>query len=265
MHIQFPIVDLLGMSNRSQVLDNGQYATSEIAKYEAIYGRNFVSPGGLATTQDFLARVTLRPGMKVLDVGCGLGGSAFYLASTFGVQVHGLDLSANMLDLARSRRREANLETLVTFERGDILDFDRREMYDLIYSRDVFLHIHDKVRLFVVLKQALAAGGELLFTDYCRGDDPISGAFADYVNQRNYALCTVEEYRRHLQRAGFEVISVEDRTEQFIQILEQELAHLPQDRLAPKSVAELTQSWQAKITRARNGEQRWGLCHARTM
>ena len=39
--------------------------------------------------------------MKVLDIGCGTGGSAFYMAEKYGVHVLGVDLSQNMLDIGK--------------------------------------------------------------------------------------------------------------------------------------------------------------------
>src|SRR5689334_10269970 len=68
-------------------LDEGQYSLKEIAKYEAIYGRNFISPGGAATTREILGLAGWRAGMSVLDIGCGLGGAAFLIAQTYGARV----------------------------------------------------------------------------------------------------------------------------------------------------------------------------------
>ena len=61
-------------------LDQNQYSRKGILRYEKIFGRTYVSVGGETTTKDFTAQLCLAPGMKVLDIGCGTGGSAFYMA-----------------------------------------------------------------------------------------------------------------------------------------------------------------------------------------
>ena len=61
-------------------LDQNQYSRKGILRYEAIFGRTYVSVGGEETTKDFCSQLCLAPGMKVLDIGCGTGGSAFYMA-----------------------------------------------------------------------------------------------------------------------------------------------------------------------------------------
>ena len=44
--------------------------------------------------------------MRVLDIGCGTGGSAFYMAKHYGVEVLGVDLSQNMLDIANEHKHK---------------------------------------------------------------------------------------------------------------------------------------------------------------
>jgi len=61
-------------------LDQNQYSRKGILRYEAIFGRTYVSVGGEETTKDFCSQLCLAPRMKVLDIGCGTGGSAFYMA-----------------------------------------------------------------------------------------------------------------------------------------------------------------------------------------
>ncbi len=63
-----------------EFLDNNQYSRDNILCYEKVFGQHFVSPGGLDTTQEFVKLLDLKPGQRVLDVGSGIGGSAFYMA-----------------------------------------------------------------------------------------------------------------------------------------------------------------------------------------
>ena len=243
----------------ANILDAGQYSPDEIRKYEAIYGRNFISPGGETTTRELLSLVAFRPGMHVLDIGCGLGGAAFLMAQIFGARVHGIDLSRNMLQFAEARCQEADLAHAVTFEYGDILRYERPGAYDLAHSRDVFLHIHNKARLLATIKRCLRPGGQLLFTDYlCRGGAK-SGGFEAYIRQRQYDLCSLDEYRLLLEQAGYEVTLACDRTADFIDILQHELEQLRASQLDAREQEALAQSWRDKIRRAHDGEQRWGV------
>jgi phosphoethanolamine N-methyltransferase len=246
----------------SEFLDTNQYAYAEIQKYEAVYGYNFVSPGGEAMVKELLQFIELTAGMTVLDIGCGIGGSAFYLARNYDVQVHGLDLSTNMLHLAQERCQEAQLEHLVTFEHGDILNFEGRGQYDLVYSRDVFLHIHDKMALFKIIKDCLRPGGVLLFSDYCCGEGDKSPEFEAYIQERCYHLLSVAGYEALLKQAGFIDIVAQDQTIRFNQTLEDELAKIPQAKLSPPEIAELSQGWRDKIERVGQGEHRWGVFRA---
>ena len=89
------------MNTSQQMLDANQYATDSILKYEQVYGEDFVSPGGKEMAREFIEKLKLQPNSKVLDVGCGLGGSAFLMAEQFGLSVDGIDLSKNMIRIAQ--------------------------------------------------------------------------------------------------------------------------------------------------------------------
>jgi len=147
-----------------------------------------------------IARLGLKPGMRVLDVGCGLGGSAFLMAREHGVSVHGIDVSANMLASAQERLRAEGLALQVTLVQADVVALPATTRYDVIYSRDVFLHIHDKTRLMALLYDQLLPGGLLFFTDYGRGEGQASAEFVAYIEQRQYDLRTVNGYRVLLDR-----------------------------------------------------------------
>ena len=142
-----------GEEASQEFLDGNQYTVKGVRQYERIFGPHFVSTGGLETTRKFVKLLALKPGMRVLDVCCGIGGSAFFMAQQFGVNVHGIDLSSNMIKMARqSASKQIFPENAsVTFEICDATSVAFPEnTYDCIYSRDAIMHIWDKVALFKV-------------------------------------------------------------------------------------------------------------------
>ena len=78
-------------SSKPKFDNNGQYSRTSILRYEKIFGEHYISTGGAETTDNLCRRLgsSLRPGVRVLDVGSGIGGAAFHLARTYGAKVTG--------------------------------------------------------------------------------------------------------------------------------------------------------------------------------
>ena len=85
------------------------------------------------------AKLHLKPGMKVLDIGCGWGGMALYLHRTCGVDVTGITLSEEQLKVARQRAADAGVADHVRFE---LIDYrDMNGPFDRIVSVGMFEHV----------------------------------------------------------------------------------------------------------------------------
>ncbi|KAE8900750.1 Phosphoethanolamine [Phytophthora fragariae] len=250
-------------------LDEQQYSNQSITRYERIFGQGYVSTGGQATTTEFVEKLNLKPGERVLDVGCGIGGGDFYMARQYGVSVVGIDLSTNMVHRAlETSMQDPNAD--VEFE---ICDATQKEFpdssFDVVYSRDTILHIEDKQALFAKFFRWLKPGGRVLISDYCRGEQESSDRFKNYVAGRGYHLLSPSQYGKVLESVGFTSVVAEDRTNQFVEVLKEELART----LAHKDefVSEtsetdfkyIVEGWEAKIVRCGDGDQKWGLFYGK--
>ncbi|XP_053304363.1 uncharacterized protein LOC128466925 [Spea bombifrons] len=257
-----------GYGTFQQFLDNQQYSRRGILRYEKIFGEGFVSTGGLETTKEFISMLNLLPGQRVIDVGCGIGGGDFYMAKMYGVEVLGMDLSSNMVEIAMERAIKEKTP-LVQFEIGDATRRIFPEAsFDVVYSRDTILHINDKGALFKRFFSWLKPGGKLLITDYCCGERPWSPLFQEYVKQRGYILYTPKEYGQFLEQVGFVNVQAQDRTEQFVQVLNTELKRTHEIKeeflqgFSEEDYNYIIDGWKEKLHRCSLGDQRWGLFYA---
>jgi phosphoethanolamine N-methyltransferase len=250
--------------------NNGQYSRAGILRYEKIFGDGYVSTGGPETTAYLCAKLgdALRPGVRVLDVGSGIGGAAFHLAREYGAVVTGIDLSPEMIGIAQERSRQSAPGTSVTFHLADILTMPFEGIFDVIWSRDALMHIPDKPRLFSRLHDLLDAGGQLVITDYARGTSQGSPEFEEYVKQTGYHLTDPASYGKLLEGAGFAHVDVEDATEKFVDILRREPARLTANRsdflasFREEDLNYLVERWAMKVRFCRAGEMKWGIYKA---
>jgi cyclopropane-fatty-acyl-phospholipid synthase len=110
---------------------------------------------------DFLAELMqLRPGQRVLDVGCGWGGPLVYLAKRYAVRGVGLMLSAPQLTYAQERARSERVD--VDFRVCHWRDFEDGEPFDAVYTDEVIVHFQDQLGYFQKVRTLLRERGVML-------------------------------------------------------------------------------------------------------
>lgn len=109
-------------------------------------------------------KLRLRPGERLLDIGCGWGGLVIHAARHYGVYATGITLSERQAELARARVREAGLEDRVHIEVRDYRDLPSDAPFDKIVSVGMVEHVgRTNIRTyFETTNRLLKAGGVFL-------------------------------------------------------------------------------------------------------
>jgi cyclopropane-fatty-acyl-phospholipid synthase len=127
------------------------------------------------------AKLLLAPGQTVLDIGCGWGGLALALAAAADVEVLGITLSREQLEVARRRAADAGLADRVRFQLLDYREVEGR--FDRIVSVGMFEHVgvNHFNTFFSVVRSRLADAGVALLHSIGRSDGP--GATNDWIRK----------------------------------------------------------------------------------
>jgi ubiquinone/menaquinone biosynthesis C-methylase UbiE len=117
-------------------------------------------------TREWLRRAGLRTGMKVLDVGCGVGDVSMIAAEMVGSTgiVVGIDNAATALPMASARANRAGYDWL-RFEEADLFKFKAPEKFDAVIGRFILMHLPDPKAALVRLRALLENGAVVSFIE----------------------------------------------------------------------------------------------------
>jgi sarcosine/dimethylglycine N-methyltransferase len=170
---------------------------------------------GTEAVDEAIVALGAKPGMRVLDIGSGIGGPARYIADRSGAHVTALELQPDLDELAADLTKRCGLANLVEHRCGDILD-GLHEAYDAVVSFLCFLHIADRRRLLAACRAALHPGGAMYIEDFAKARElTIEETGALEVKVQCPVLPSPTEYVAQLRAAGFVDIHVEDVTSQW--------------------------------------------------
>lgn len=154
-------------------------------------------------------RALLRPDSRVLEFGCGTGSTAI-LHAPHVAQIHAIDYSAGMLDIARERARTAGVSNL-NFQRATLAELDSPAgCWDVIMGMSILHLLPDRARVIARVDELLKPGGVFISSTMCMGDAPLPmralvPIFRALPLLPSVSSFTLEQLKDELQQAGFEI------------------------------------------------------------
>jgi ubiquinone/menaquinone biosynthesis C-methylase UbiE len=186
----------------------------------------FHTRGILATTE--LADATgLEPATRVLDLGCGIGGPARYLAATFGCRVTGVDLSPAFIDAATYLTERCGLSDRVTFQVGNALHLPFEDAtFDTVFLQHVAMNIEDRTALYTEIRRILMPGGRFATHDLVLRDGDVVYPVPWARDSSTSFLLSEGDTRTALEQAGFKAVLWRDDTQAAINWFQAAMASL---------------------------------------
>ena len=169
---------------------------------------------GILATAELAGAAGLKAGEKVLDLGCGIGGPARYLASMFGCHVAGIDLSPSFVEAAEYLTLRCGLGDRVTFKVGNALHltFDD-SAFDSVFLQHVAMNIADRAALYAEIHRVLKPGGRFATYDLVLKDGDVIYPAPWARNESTSFLLSADATRTALEAAGFTATLWRDDTQ----------------------------------------------------
>ncbi|OGA36403.1 MAG: hypothetical protein A3F75_03215 [Betaproteobacteria bacterium RIFCSPLOWO2_12_FULL_64_23] len=179
--------------------------------------------GGRQATVAFAEQFGPRPGMRLLDVGCGLGGAARYFAHEHGCQVSGIDLSGEYVDVANALAARVGLSERVLCQEGSALALPFAPgSFDGAYMFHVGMNIENKLALFAQVRRVLTPSGVFGIYDVMRlAAGELSYPVPWASGPDSSFVADAASYRRALEAEGFEVLKERNRRDFALEVFAQ--------------------------------------------
>jgi tocopherol O-methyltransferase len=202
--------------------------------------------------------VGVRRGCDVLDMGCGHGGTAVYLASRFSCRVQGVTLSEKQARMARENAARSGVQSQVEFVVGDADSYALpTHSYDLVWTMESSEHFRDKAGYFRRVAAALRKNGSLLLAAWTgeMSSERVRAVADAFLCPE---LQSAQQYASQIEAAGLRVRSSADLTAQVVRTWEICREHARRARaivaLLPQSARHFVEGFDTILDAYRGGE-----------
>ncbi|CAE6388803.1 unnamed protein product [Rhizoctonia solani] len=175
----------------------------------------------LARHEHYLASMmNLKPGMRVLDVGCGVGGPAREIARFADVNITGLNNNDFQIGRARKYTEKAGLSDQLQYVKGDFMKLSEQfgeNSFDAVYAIEATVHAPTWEGVYGEILKVLKPGGIFGVYEWCMTDawDPSNPEHKDIAHGIEVGdgipeMRTIKQARQALKNVGFEILHEED-------------------------------------------------------
>ncbi len=182
--------------------------------------------GGRKATVHAVGKLSPGANDHVLDIGCGIGGAARYLASQAGCRVTGIDLTPEFVATAQALTEKTGLGGRVAYEVASALDMPFADgAFDGAITLHVAMNIRDRAGLYGEVARVIKPGATFCLYDVMkRGEVAVAYPVPWAEGADTSHLTTPDEMLELLDASGLEVFEVEDRTDFAREFFRQTLA-----------------------------------------
>jgi sarcosine/dimethylglycine N-methyltransferase len=190
---------------------------------------------GVLATQELAAALQPKPTDHLLDIGCGIGGPARWIAAKYGCIVTGVDLTAEFCEAARELNGLCGLADRVQILHASALSLPVSDnSFDRAYSQAALMNISDKRGVFREAHRVLRPSGLLVLSLAGAGsagepDYPLPWATTAAIS----FLSTPDEVRGDLLAAGFQIVALRDISAEVVAAFAPILKRLETEGLPP--------------------------------
>jgi len=157
------------------------------------------------------AAAGIQRGSAILDVGCGMGGSAIYLAKKYDAKVTGITISPVQVEMANQAAANASSGAKFLLMDAEAMKFD--EPFDVIWSVESVSHYQNKAAFFASAAPLLGAGGKLAVIDWFKRDGLDEAKYKKFIRPIETGMLaelqTMSDYEKATRANGLEITRTE--------------------------------------------------------